>query len=157
MDAYLYHNKSDKRRIDKELEQIGGLIHIEFIDESSNINPILKVDSGLQPFRANYLILADFTRCYYINNYVVCNGYIRLECEVDVLMSFREELLEAPVLLDRSSDKYNLYLPDSMLPIEEPTCVRTIKFADAFTTETNFILVLAGSNSGGDEPEGSEE
>lgn len=161
MDAYLYHNKSNRRRIDKDIEQVGDLINVQFLEESSMIRPVLKLSSDLEPVKANYLWLKDFNRYYYINNETVCNGYIRIECEVDVLMSFALELLESFVLVSRNNDKskFDLYLPDDKLQLEERTAIRTIGFdqgPDSFSTETNFTLVLAGAYDGNDDNEEEE-
>lgn len=152
MDAALFYNKADYRRIDKDnfLEVIKvnnqNTFNVEFIENSSIINPRLKLSTGTDALKANYLYLKDFNRYYFIDNMIVENGYIIVECSVDVLMSFQKELIECQVVLDRNSSNYDLYLPDNEQSIEARTNIRTIEFPNGFNETAGFVLILAGSN-----------
>ena len=87
----------------------------------------------------------DLGRFYYIEEKTMSNGRLFIKAKVDVLMSFAEEILNTWVVLERSEKLFNLYLPDNLLPLETPSNVRTIDFPSGFQNDSEFILILAGS------------
>lgn len=153
MRCELYYNKSDQRYIRKELEQIypvgsqNPYFDIEIIEDSSVENPTLILSHETNVMQANYIFIPDLGRFYYIEEKTMSNGRLFIKAKVDVLMSFAEEILATWVVLERSEDKYNLYLPDNLLPLETPSNVRTIEFPSGFQEDSEFILILAGSNN----------
>lgn len=158
MRCELYYNKSDRRYIKKVLEPVipagasSPEFNIEILEDSSIENPRLVLSTPTNSIQANYMFIPDLARYYYIDEVTLSNGRLIVTASVDVLMSFQQEILATWVVLDRQEAKFNLYLPDNMLPVEVPTNVRTIKFPGSFQAASEFILVLAGSNSS-EEPE----
>lgn len=137
MDAKLYFNKSDKRYINKNLEQIlphsegtpPEWIQVEFIEPTSIVNPRLIFSTESNVLQANYLFLKDFGRYYYINNHTLEHGRVIVECHVDVLMSFNKDILNESVVLSRASrDMSNLYLNDDKLKMYNYSLFKTINF-----------------------------
>ena len=151
MRCELFYNKSDQRYIRKELEAIypvgsqNPYFDIEIIEDSSVENPTLILSHETNVMQANYMFIPDLGRFYYIEEKTMSNGRLFIKAKVDVLMSFAEEILNTMVVLERSEDKFNLYLPDNLLPLETPSNVRTIDFPSGFQENSEFILILAGS------------
>jgi hypothetical protein len=62
----------------------------------------------------NYAYLPDFNRYYFVDPPItVRTGLVRLQLHVDVLQTYYAGIMTAPVILDRVSDGYNAFVPDS--------------------------------------------
>ena len=152
MRCELFYNKSDKRYIKKVLEPVTpsgastSAFNIEITEDSSIENPRFIFSAGTNVIEANYMFVPDLARYYYIDEVTMTNGRLYVNASVDVLMSYQEQILNTWAILDRNSNIYDLYLPDNELPLETPSNIRTIEFPGAFNTDTEYILILAGSN-----------
>lgn len=149
MQATFYYNKSDKRYLNKTIEAKYSNIDIEVLTPSSVVRPSLKVSSGLIGQNVNYLYVADLERYYYINEWIMENGYIRLECEVDVLMSFKKSIKEQNVIVSRQQKKYNLYQSDTKQHFynTNATIVKEFPQKPFNITTSQFILTLNGASA----------
>lgn len=161
MNAKLYFNKSDKRYINKDIEQVyphsegtpPEWIKVEFIEPTSIENPRLILSTETNVLQANYLFLEDFGRYYYINNHTLEKGRVIIDCKVDVLMSFATEIMQENVILDRISTQKNLqnyYLEDDeikklsypYIEMHDLDCV----YGNAFDQDqVYFILAVSGA------------
>ena len=150
MQGKFYNNKSDARYMNKSIDLKYNNIPIEIITPSSVIRPSLKVSSGLIGQNVNYLWLGDLERYYYIRNWTMENGYIILDCEVDVLMSFKDAIKEQNVIVSRQENKYNTYQNDDRFPLYNYQAVKTITFEsnDGFDYgTTSYVLAVVGDNT----------
>lgn len=132
MQGIFYENKSDRRYLTKQLEGKYSNVPVEILSPSSVVRPTLKVSSGLIGQNVNYLKLVDLERYYYINNWTMENGYVLLDCEVDVLMSFKDEIKKQNVIVKRNEKKFNMYLEDDQYKLLNQTAVRTLEFPNGF-------------------------
>ena len=152
MQATFYYNKSDKRYLNKSIDAKYDNIDIQILEPSSIINPTLLVSSGLIGNNVNYVYIPDLRRYYYIDNYIMENGFVRIECKVDVLMSFKNEILSEKVIAARSSNRYNLYLPDDKFKMYNYSRVQTFTMIpqDSMKFDMSieqFVLTTAGSSA----------
>ena len=152
MNATFYYNKSDKRYLNKDIEAKYRDIPIQILTPSSIINPTLKVSSGLIGQNVNYVYIPDLRRYYYIDNYIMENGFVIIECKVDVLMSFKNEILSEKVIASRSSNRYNLYLPDDKFKMYNYSRIQTFTMIpqDSLKFDMSieqFVLTTAGSSA----------
>lgn len=149
MQATFYYNKSDKRYLNKTIEAKYSNIPIEVIEPSSVIRPSLRVSSGLIGQGVNYLYVNELERYYYIKDWIMENGHIRLECEVDVLMSFKNDIKKQNVIVSRQENSYNLYQVDPKMVIYNTPVYRVLKFPGGFDSTGHFVLCVAGASTGG--------
>lgn len=86
----IYHNKSNNNVINKKIEEIQE-ITFNFKNDSDITNPILI----LQSYKTgNYCYIPDLKRYYYINNIeLMSGGFYKLYLEIDVLMSYKNDLI----------------------------------------------------------------
>ena len=114
MDATLYFNRSDKRYMNKELEAItydgSDHIDVEFKEDTSITNPTFILRTQSKVLTANYIFVPDLSRYYYINDYTVSHQRIYINCHVDVLMSFKKEIKQQNVIVNRNTNLFNMYL-----------------------------------------------
>ena len=151
MQATFYNNKSDKRYLNKTIEAKYSNITIEVLEPSSIIRPSFRVSSGLIGQSVNYIYVNELERYYYIKDWIMENGHIRLECEVDVLMSFKDSIKKQNVIISRQQKQYNLYQSDPKMRVINAPATRVLEFPSGFDYSTNqFVLVMAGAASGGE-------
>ena len=143
----LYVNKSSNNTVNKELSK-ETVLDIVLKDDTIIENPVIMlrktetVETSLHDF--NYCYIPRFDRYYYIESRESLNATTwRLQCRVDVLMSFKTEIKKLHAIIERSSKWFNTYIPDDSYSVENDTRVQTVTFPSGFTTDT-MLLVVAG-------------
>jgi len=147
MIAKLYFNQSDKRYINKTIKEISGLnnLTVEMLDDTTIINPSLKMTFVPEIYDANYLYLQDLQRYYYINDITMSRGYVILHCHVDVLMSFKNQIYEQKCLIKRNERLWNLYQNDDQFKLYQAPSVRVVEFDEGFDMTVNeFVMGVVG-------------
>ena len=145
MTIKLYHNDSDKRTVNKTLTNEGSLAGAVIIDETSILAPRLKVrDNGIIMVQYNYCYIADFKRYYYITDITVSNGYILIDCKVDVLMSYAQEIKACNAVIKRQQNLCNYYLDDEQYKAYEYSRIQTKEFPNGFTQNSLLLAVSGG-------------
>lgn len=165
MHVTLYYNKSDGRVLNKNITPITprdaqtDQIPVQVLEDTSLVDPTFIFSAPTNVMDANYLFADDFGRYYYITDKVFSKNKIYVKCHVDVLMSFKSQIQQNKAILERTQEKgkYDLYLNDACLPIENRNAVRTIDFPHGFNEASEFILVLAGDNTETPEDEGQAD
>ena len=145
MTIKLYHNDSDKRTVTKTLTNEGSLAGATIIDETTILNPRLKVrDNGIIMVQYNYCYIADFKRYYYITNVTVSNGYIIIDCKVDVLMSYDNEIKACTGVIARQENVWSGYLDDGENFTNQYNNVSLKAFTTPFSKTLSYILLVNG-------------
>ena len=130
--------------MNKELEAItydgSDHIDIEFKEDTSITNPTFILRTQSKVLTANYIFVP------YINDYTVSHQRIYINCHVDVLMSFKKEIKNQNVIVNRNTNLFNMYLDDPKYKIQSRTAVRTVVFPSGFTGH-NIVLGVVGKNS----------
>ena len=150
MKLVLYNNKSDSRVINKSIEQLGEIDVI--LKSAQNImSPEIMLQSKTLPIVANYCFISDFGRYYYINAQRLDNGNVsKIELTVDVLMSFKDMILRSTVVAERTTNKYNRYLPDivptlakfnNVYKLFTPPVIGNPFYSDGISSSTNSMLL----------------
>ncbi len=115
-----YNNKADKRVVDKtsyitEYKSLRG----NFKDEVNLLNPIFIVESKEVP-NCNYCYIEDFKRYYYVNDIkVLRNNIYSISCSVDVLMSYKQYIINSTQYVSRQENMYNELLQDNYVSFKE--------------------------------------
>lgn len=144
-DIVLYKNKSEEVAFSKDLEIIATLSGT-LKDASSIINPKILIDGNLADIsEANYIYIMAFKRYYFIKDMVsVRSGLVEITAHVDVLSSFKDEILENEAIILRQENKYNLYLDDGSIKAYQNPKVTTRTFPNGFDGQS-FVLAISGS------------
>ena len=121
MNIVLYYNKSERNKMDKTIEEV-IVLEGNFRDSVSILRPriIIELDDFID---FNYIYIEDLHRYYFVNN-VVCvrNNIYLIECSVDVLMSYKEDILKQIAFVNRSHSTHNKYIKD-MVIAKEPSII----------------------------------
>lgn len=144
MKATFYENVSDERYLNKKITAKYEDIPIEVLNPSNVVRPSLRISSGLIGQSVNYLYIADLERYYYIRNWSMDNGHVTIDCECDVLMSFKNDIKKQNTIVARNEKLFNMYLEDDKIKIQNRTAIRTVRFPSGFTSR-NLILGVVGN------------
>lgn len=80
------------------------------------LNPILKLESIV--IDKNYVHIPTFNRYYFVQTVETINGmHTLLHCSVDVLMSYKNEIVELDAYISRNEFDANFLLNDSSMPL----------------------------------------
>lgn len=117
MTLTLYKQAATPNRVDKSayLTEQGKIDGVVLLDTRDIITPVFILATNPMVYNANYLF-CDFTqRYYYIDNVdLMAGGRIAIHCRVDVLHTYRAEILGSVAWVDRSdrttdtTDEYDM-------------------------------------------------
>lgn len=147
----LYRTPSDERMVNKTLNDKFSFDKINLKQDCSITHPVfvLGKTSSTEPMdtvgwwrKFNYCYCANLERYYFIRNIVFQKtGLVELQCEVDTLMSFKDDILNTTQLVTRQEYKQQRYIPDSSLPIHAAVKTQITTFGNA-VGGTDYTLVL---------------
>lgn len=105
MTLTFYKQAATPNRVDKSayLTEQGKIDNVVILDTRDIITPVFILSTNPMVYNANYLF-CDFTqRYYYIDNVdLMAGGRIAIHCRVDVLHTYRAEILGSVAWVDRS-------------------------------------------------------
>lgn len=152
MNIILQSNTSEKNAITKSITDIATLTGDLRTLDCSITDPVItfEIDSNViaNADKINYFSIADFGRSYFITaiNFVGVNLW-EISGHVDVLSSFKSEILANTGIVRRNEKKYNLYIDDGDFRIYQKPIIKTVSFSNGFTpNSSSFVLAVAGAN-----------
>lgn len=143
MNITLYVNSSEKNKIGKNITAVDTL-QGSIKGESSIINPVILIEYN-DPTAFNYVYIDTFGRYYFVKDVtVVRNNLLRLQLTVDVLESFKTQILAQSVIIDKNTTQFDYYLPDDNWKVNVKTKTDIINFPSGLLESGEFILITAG-------------
>ena len=148
MEIRLYHTTSPDNRMVKYLTN-ASVMQGNLRDTSNIVNPIILVERDLTQMADvyNYAYIPEFRRYYFITDMQSYrNNFVLLSLSVDVLFSFRNEILNNVAIVDKAQQEEfsNIYYDDGSF-VTEARDFYTIKtFNNGFNDNGEFILITAG-------------
>lgn len=98
-------------------------------------------------YKYNYMYIEEFGRYYFIDEIIsVRTGLWTIMATVDVLMSFRKDILESSVIIDKAEDEdiSNLYLDDGSFVMDSRKYNEVKEFPSGLNENGSYILICAG-------------
>lgn len=143
MNIVLCNNNSEKNKINKTLTNQHTFTGT--LKEETNVtNPVILMELE-NPTNYNYAYIPEFRRFYYIDDFVVVrSGLWRVSLSVDVLESFKNEILNTPVLISDSENINNNYLTGNVWKSNVKESTSIINFPTGLSENGEFILITAG-------------
>lgn len=118
-------------------------------------NPVIVVEcSSTIMANVNYLTIEEFNRSYFIRevksvgfNPTTQKGLWEISTHVDVLESFRSEILENSAIIARNENNYNMYLDDGIFRLYQNPKIKVTTFPHGFNNGSgaSYMLAVAGS------------
>lgn len=147
MDVKFYYNASDDRVVNKRLLEMDGNVFTGVPrDEISVMNPIIRFESD-EILRYNYAYIPSLQRYYSIvDRTAFRQGVWDVTFAVDVLMSFRRDISDLVVVVDKQSMIANgdEYIDDGSLVSENVMFQSVYEFPNGFNNTGEYILITAG-------------
>lgn len=144
MNITLYVNSSENQRMTKTLTYVGAF-SFSFKDESSVFNPQVLIAVGSSLADVNYAYISQWGRYYYVTEIqVVRTGLFLLKLHGDVLMTWKDQILNCSAVIKRQQNQYNLYLDDPEFKIYNQERVEIYNFSGGFNKALEYILTVAG-------------
>lgn len=174
MNIILYKSNAEPNRLDKtnflikSIELIGTLkqstslinpsiiVELEYqkitrLVDSSNLNVVDSTNNQISTteyffVNYNYAYIPQFDRYYFITDIISIRQNIwQLDMHVDVLMSYKNQLLELDTLISRNENTYNPELTDNQLILENKYDIEFINIdTDLFniddTNNNNLVI-----------------
>lgn len=147
----LYRTPSDERMLNKTLNDKFSFDKINLKQDCSITHPVfvLGKTSSTEPMNTvgwwrkfNYCYCSNLDRYFFIRNIVFQRtGLVELQCEVDPLMSFKDDILNTTQLVTRQEYKQQRYIPDSSLPIHAAVKTQITTFGNT-VGGTDYTLIL---------------
>lgn len=144
MKITLYNTKSEKERLNKTLKELLTINDAKITTSFDLLKAtiILKRDIIENVKDINYVYIDKFKRFYFCEVSIE-NGFIVLSCDVDALMSYKNEILKIVATIDRNEFLRNGYIQDDsykVLAYEEVVC----KSFPSGLTSDSLILMTVG-------------
>lgn len=114
----------------------------------SLINIITKEEKTILATKINYVYIEEFDRYYFVEDMIVVrNDLYQLNLRVDVLMSFKNDILDLSALVLRNENDYNLEIDDPMCRFEsnvntEITTIANDLFSD--NEDNQYVVTTVG-------------
>lgn len=149
MEVQFMYNYSDARVINKVLATDGdgiGVFEGQARDAINIMAPTIVFDTNAI-LRYNYAYIPELQRYYSVNSITATyDNLYAVSFEVDVLMSFRNHILQLPVIVDKQSMPENgdEYIDDSSLIADNVMFTTVYNYPNGFNDTPEFILITAG-------------
>lgn len=145
MEIKFYLNNDEPNKLNKnllnELPLTGDLKQ-----ECSIEKPTILIESNININTYNYFYIPDFGRYYFRTGYeIIRKNLIRISGRTDVLMSFKNQILNFDVLLDHSQEKSSTkYAQSDVWHSLVKTKTDILTFPYGLSDSGEFILITAG-------------
>ncbi len=145
MNVIFYYNASDDRVINKTLiggEQFTGVPRADI----DIMTPVIRFENdGILQY--NYAYIPELQRYYVIDSInAFREGVWDVSMSVDVLMSFRGDIMTLSVIVDKQSmlENGDEYIDDGSLVTDNVMFTRVHQFSAGFNDYPEYILITAG-------------
>lgn len=93
----------------------------------------------------NYCYVPMFKRYYYINEIIEnVGGFFTIQCTCDVLMSWKNQLMNCTGIIEASQNFGNPYLNGNQYMNQLSQYSRIFQFENGFDEQAEYILITAG-------------
>lgn len=146
MNIILYNNVSERIAVNKTLENevtLTGTLR----DETDIRKPTILI-TYVGILDRNYAYIPDFGRYYYIDDIVsVRTGIWRVSMVCDVLMSFKDDILASPAVIDHTEEtSITEYMDSAIWQTLVKTKTDILNFPNGLLETGEYILITAGGN-----------
>lgn len=145
MEVQFFYNTSDSRVINKNLIE-GETFEGQARDEVDVMSPVILFDKE-EVLRYNYAYIPELQRYYEITTKnAYREGLWEVTFSVDVLMSFRGDINQLAVIVDKQSmiENGNEYIDDGSLVSENVMFQTVYNYPNGFNSTGEYILITAG-------------
>lgn len=143
----LYVNNSPVEKIGKDLTGNHTIRDVLLKRDTSILRPVLLVNSAQDIFTFNYMYISEFSRYYFIDDIrSVHDNLWEISAHVDVLETYKNQILSNQAVIRRQTNKYNTYLNDPEWKVYANESVVAYHFSGSpFNKNMKYVLAVAGA------------
>lgn len=146
-----YRFLGDSRKIDKTLKAVSTYSNAVIVGDMNVQSPTisLQLDSFTDVINFNYIYIPELRRYYYVESSTIReDGFVQIQCRVDVLKSFSADILSSTQVVERQQNKCTYQLPDNLYNIKSNRNLTIKNFGDDIIVPNyDFILTTYGKGS----------
>ena len=155
MVAKIFKTKSAPNVVNKTLSEVVTFEEVIFKEDTSLLNPTIIINGVSNDSSytiedigtSNYFSIPKVNRYYFITDITMMSGgRVAITGKVDVLMSFKSDILGSTQLIVRQEKKTNNYLIDTDIPLSSKKQVIEHEFGDSISDSGYYILAVNGGN-----------
>ena len=143
-----YRFLGDSRKVDKTLTAVSTYSNAVIVGDISIHTPTisLQLDSFTDVINFNYIYIPELRRYYYVEESTIReDGFVQIRCRVDVLKSFKNDILASTQYIERQQNKGTYQLPDGMYNIKSNRNLTIKNFGNVIIEpNANFLLQTSG-------------
>lgn len=142
----LYKNGSPVEKIGKSLTDPATISNVTMKRDTSILTPVLLTSDARNVYEYNYMYISQFNRYYFIDDIKsVHNNMWEISAHVDVLETYKDQILSNSAVIKRQQNRYNTYLNDPEWKVYADENVVAYKFNTPFDKSLKFVLAVAGA------------
>lgn len=119
-------------------------INVIYKDDETKDTPTLEMAYSAALIHANYAYCVDTGYYFYLSEPTLSAQRLFFNCEVDLLMTHKDDILELGCILSRQENIFNTYIKDTQQAILSKRVVDTRIAPHGFNTNDQFILATCG-------------
>lgn len=136
-------------KINKSLNN-GITVSADVTESFSVSNPVLILDANQagQYITKNYAYIPEFGRYYFVDPPIYERGFVLLKLSVDVLYTYRYDIMNADIIAKRSTSKFNPYIIDGVVRTTNASRRFISRFPgefDATESGRHYVLRIGGA------------
>lgn len=145
MQVNLYYTNDDEHKLHKTLTSIHNCPG-SLKDSCSLMEPVILLETAeATANRANYMSITDLdiARYYFIRDWVMYReGLVEVHAELDVLMTYEQEIRDLQCTIARNEVDADSYLYDENYKIDAYSNIVTKEFPNGFDNESMILLTV---------------
>lgn len=153
MVAKIFKTKSAPNVVNKVLTEVVVFDEVIFKEETSLLNPTIIINgvSNSSSYNiedigtSNYFSIPKVNRYYFITDITMMSGgRVAITGKVDVLMTFKTDIIGSTQLIVRQEKKTNNFLIDTDIPLSSKKQVIEHEFGESIVDSGYYILAVNG-------------
>lgn len=153
MVAKIFKTNSAPNVVNKVLTEVVAFDEVIFKEETSLLNPTIIINgvSNSSSYNiedigtSNYFSIPKVNRYYFITDITMMSGgRVAITGKVDVLMSFKTDIIGSTQLIVRQEKKTNNFLIDTEIPLSSKKQVIEHEFGESIVDSGYYILAVNG-------------
>lgn len=143
-----YRFLGDARKINKTLTSVSTYSNADIVGDMNILNPsiLLQLDGFTDIVNFNYIEIPELRRFYYVESSTIReDGFVQIQCRVDVLKSFSADILASTQYVERQQNNCSYQLPDNLYNIKSNRNLTIKNFgSEIIVPNDDFILTTYG-------------
>ena len=146
-----YRFLGDSRKVDKTLTAVSTYSNAVIVGDMSIHTPTitLQLDSFTDVINFNYIYIEELRRYYYVvDSTIQADGFVQLQCRVDVLNSFKTDILASTQYVERQQNKCSYQVPDDGYIIKSNRNMTIKNFGNQIIVPNDYFILTTFGKRG---------